>query len=997
MKKIIASFATLLLVGCASAAVTNLFPNGNFDSPAGTNTPWVEVFGGGTTTYSYPTSGGNPGGYGRMNNASGWGIWVGGEPTPLPLASLGLVAGGTYTFVMDMKNFAGTGIGKLKIESWAGGVLLSDTGDISAGSQSAAWATYSFPATLNAAATGIKVVPVAGAASQIGYDNLGVVVPNSPLAVSITSPANSAVVVSNFSIDATATVSPGTVTNVNFYDGTTLLGNDTTSPYNYAVTGAASGAHALKAVARDSSGNSVTSSVVSITVSNLPSLPGWQLVWNDEFSQANGSSPDSSKWGYDIGGGGYGNNELESYTSRTNNARVEGGNLVIEARQENYTGPDQILRNYTSARMLTRGKWSWTYGRIEARIKIPKGQGIWPAFWMLGTNIDAGVNWPNCGEIDIMENIGKTTEQAKVYGTIHGPQSGGDYNGGAGVGGNYTLPVGVLADDYHVFAVEWTTNQFKWYVDTNLYFTATPASLPGGGTWVFTNPQYLILNVAVGGNWPGNPDGTTVFPQQMLVDYVRVYSPVTVPPTAPAVPTGLTVSPGSATVYLNWDASSGATGYNVKRATVSGGPYTTVASPTANNYTDTGVANCSVYYYVVSATNSVGASTNSSEQATTLGAYSLAVNSGGSAAGQFVADANVTGGTIGGGTTATIDTTGLVAPAPQAVYQAERYGNFTYTFTGLISGVTYKVRLHSAETYWTAVGQRRFNVTLNGMQVLTNFDIIAAAGAANKAVINEFNAIAVGGQIVVQYVTVTDNARASGIEIILPRPASPAGLTAVASNSQVSLKWNALAGAGYNVKRAPVSGGAYSTVFSGLATTNCTDTGLTNGVTYYYVVSASVLGCESTNSVFVSATPACSPPAAPTAGNNGPLFMGMTLNLTATTVPGATYSWSGPNGFNATNQNPSLVNVSTNAAGVFSVTAATGGCTSAPATTTVVINPPASLAIVIWNGSVILSWPGGTLQSATNLGSFWSNVSGATSPRTNAVTASQEFYRLKLQ
>ena len=988
----------LLVVGCADAAVTNLFPNGNFDSPAGTNAPWVEVFGGGTTTYSYPTSGGNPGGYGRMNNASGWGIWVGGEPTPLSLASYGLVAGGTYTFVMDMKNFAGTGIGKLKIESWAGGSLLSDSGDISAGSQSAAWATYSFPVTLNAAATGIKVVPVVGAASQIGYDNLGVIVISSPLAVSITSPANSAVVTSNYSIDATATVNPGTVTNVNFYDGAALLGNDTTSPYSYAVTGASSGTHALKAVARDSSGNSATSSVVSITVSNPPPLAGWQLVWSDEFSQANGSSPDSSKWGYDIGGGGYGNNELESYTSRTNNARIEGGQLVIEARQENYTGPDNILRNYTSARMLTRGKWSWTYGRIEARIKIPKGQGIWPAFWMLGTNIDAGVNWPNCGEIDIMENIGKPTEQGKVYGTIHGPQSGGDYNGGAGVGGNYTLPVGVFADDYHVFAVEWTTNQFKWYVDTNLYFTATPASLPSGGTWVFTNPQYLILNVAVGGNWPGNPDGTTVFPQQMLVDYVRVYSPVTVPPTAPAAPAGLTVSPGSATVYLNWDASSSATSYNVKRATVSGGPYTTVASPTANNYTDTGVANCSAYYYVVSATNSVGGSTNSSEQVASLGAFALAVKPGGSAAGQFVLDtAYVAGGTIGGVSTATIDTSGLVAPAPQAVYQAERYGNCTYTFTGLISGVNYKVRLHSAETYWTAAGQRRFNVIINGTQVLTNFDIIAVAGAANKAVIQEFTATASSGQIVVQYITVTDNARVSGIEILLARPAAPAGLTPTAGASQAALKWNALTGATYNVKRATASGGPYTAVFSGLGTTNCTDSGLTNGVTYYYVVAAAILGCESTNSAFVSATPACVPPSMPAAGNNGPIWMGMTLNLTASTVPGATYSWTGPNGFNSTNQNPSIVNASTNASGLFSVTAAAGGCTSTPAATTVTVNPPARIAAQALGGKIILSWPGGTLQSATNVSGFWGDVIGATSPRTNAMAAAQEFYRIKLQ
>jgi len=557
------------------------------------------------------------------------------------------------------------------------------------------------------------------------------------------------------------------------------------------------------------------------------------------------------------------------------------------------------------------------------------------------------------------------------------------------------LPGGaVLGDDFHIFAIEWTTNQIKWFMDNQQYFTATPASLPGGGTWPFTQPQFLLLNVAVGGNWPGNPDGTTVFPQQMLVDYVRVYNYVA---SAPSTPTGLTVSPGSSKVFLTWDTVSGANGYLVKRATTSGGPYTTVASLIDNNYTDSGLANCSTYFYVVAATNSVGASTNSSEQAALLGAFALAVNSGGGAAGQFAADAFVVGGTIGAMSTATIGTSGLVAPAPQAVYQAERYGNFTYTFTGLISGATYKVRLHSAETYWTAVGQRRFNVTINGTQVLTNFDIIAAAGAPNKAVISEFNAVASSGQIVIQYITVTDNARASGIEIILAPPAAPAGLTAAAGVSQVFLKWNSLVGASYNVKRATASGGPYTSVFSGLTSTNCTDTGLTNGVTYYYVVAADVLGCASTNSAFSSATPVCSPPPAPTAGNNGPLWMGMTLNLTASTVPGSTYNWSGPNGFSSTNQNPSLTNASTNASGLFSVTAATGGCVSTPATTMVTINPPASVTIQSQNGHVILDWPAGTLQWATNVTGPWGDILGAVPPRTNMADAPREFYRVKLE
>jgi len=247
-----------------------------------------------------------------------------------------------------------------------------------------------------------------------------------------------------------------------------------------------------------------------------------KLVWDEEFNQPDGSPPDPAKWDYDIGGGGHGNSELEYYTSRTNNARIVNGQLVIEADRESYGGA-----SYTSARLKTQGKWSWTYGRLEARIKIPRGQGIWPAFWTLGANISLE-GWPACGEIDILENIGNSNNLGVVYGTIHGPVSGGrDFNGGAGVQGSYSLPGGAaLADDFHVYAMEWTTNQIRWFVDTNLYFTATPTSLPRGGIWVFNQPQFLTLNLAVGGIWPGNPDGTTVFPQQMLVDYVRVYQQI---------------------------------------------------------------------------------------------------------------------------------------------------------------------------------------------------------------------------------------------------------------------------------------------------------------------------------------------------------------------------------------------------------------------------------------------------------------------------------------
>ena len=255
-------------------------------------------------------------------------------------------------------------------------------------------------------------------------------------------------------------------------------------------------------------------SMLAVCGSTARAGTGWTLVWSDEFAQPDGSPPDAAKWAYDLGAGGWGNNELEYYTSRTNNARIEGGNLVIEARQENYLGS-----SYTSARLKTQGKWSWAYGRIEARIKLPRGQGIWPAFWMLGTNFPSA-GWPNCGEIDIMENIGR--EPAQVHGTVHGP----GYAGGAAIGAGYSLPDNAaFADAFHVFALEWTTNRIKWFVDGAQYFSANPASLPNGATWVFTQPQFLLLNVAVGGIWPGNPDGTTTFPQRMLVDYVRVYSP----------------------------------------------------------------------------------------------------------------------------------------------------------------------------------------------------------------------------------------------------------------------------------------------------------------------------------------------------------------------------------------------------------------------------------------------------------------------------------------
>jgi len=229
-------------------------------------------------------------------------------------------------------------------------------------------------------------------------------------------------------------------------------------------------------------------------------------VWHDDFD---GPALDATKWVRETGGGGWGNNELEFYTDRPENARVENGYLVIEARREQFGN-----REYTSARVKTQGLGAWKYGRFEARIQIPRGQGLWPAFWTLGDDIGTA-GWPTCGEIDIMENIGR--EPHRVHGTVHGP----GYSGAQGVSSAYDLSAAAFADDFHLYAIEWDADAIRWYVDDALYKTVTPKDLPG--RWVYDHPFFIILNVAVGGGWPGNPDATTVFPQTMRVDYVRVY------------------------------------------------------------------------------------------------------------------------------------------------------------------------------------------------------------------------------------------------------------------------------------------------------------------------------------------------------------------------------------------------------------------------------------------------------------------------------------------
>tara|TARA_R110002049_G_scaffold168670_4_gene335233 strand:- start:5540 stop:6391 length:852 start_codon:yes stop_codon:yes gene_type:complete len=236
-----------------------------------------------------------------------------------------------------------------------------------------------------------------------------------------------------------------------------------------------------------------------------------KLTMSDEFDTD--GPPNSDIWNYNIGTGqnGWGNNELQYYTDRTENVTVQNGVLIITAKKEEFNGS-----SYTSARLLTKGKFEQTYGRFEARIRLPYGQGLWPAFWLLGDDSGGTEIWPQIGEIDIMEYVGD--EPTRIFGTVHGP----GYSGAESISKAYELENDRFDTGFHVFGIEWGPNYINYYVDDVLYNQITPDDVPG--EWVFNRgPFYIILNMAVGGALPGSPNAETVFPQTMLIDYVRVY------------------------------------------------------------------------------------------------------------------------------------------------------------------------------------------------------------------------------------------------------------------------------------------------------------------------------------------------------------------------------------------------------------------------------------------------------------------------------------------
>lgn len=258
------------------------------------------------------------------------------------------------------------------------------------------------------------------------------------------------------------------------------------------------------------------------TAPSIPPQPPtiYVLVWHDEFDGAIGGLPDPAKWDYNLGSGGWGNNELETYTKDTANAHVVADSNATDGKALAITALHPNNGSYTSARLVTAGRFTVQYGRIEIRAKLPGGEGLWPAFWLLGSDLNQ-VGWPTAGEIDVMESVSR--EPSINHGSIHGPGYSGEQDRTAA----YTLPNGQqFKDAYHTFAIDWAPNVIKWYVDDQLYETRTPADV-NGHDWMFDHPFFLLLNLAVGGTLPGNPSSAATFPQSLLVDYVRVYRPFT--------------------------------------------------------------------------------------------------------------------------------------------------------------------------------------------------------------------------------------------------------------------------------------------------------------------------------------------------------------------------------------------------------------------------------------------------------------------------------------
>jgi beta-glucanase (GH16 family) len=512
----------------------------------------------------------------------------------------------------------------------------------------------------------------------------------------------------------------------------------------------------------------------------LPSHAQWTPSWSDEFDGPAGSFPNPTNWTYDVGGGGWGNAELEVYCAAGSNTApcnasnpnvfMDGnGNLVIRAiRNQNGT--------WTSTRMKTQGLQQFQYGRIEARMKLTVGNGLWPAFWMLGTNIST-VSWPTCGEQDIMEWVDFYTPNS-TSSTDHGP----GYSGGSGIGGRFFFPDAGRIDDasHHTYGVVWSPYKMQFYRDdwTQPFLTVTPLSIPLGSQWVYNHPFFILLNQAVGGNWFPGPDATTRNPADMVVDYVRVLQWNS---GAPKTPRNLRAkSRASDQIELKWerakeDRDPNSDAYDIYAGT------TPNFQPSFSNlvvqnyhgtrYIHQGLNPSTTYYYQVRSVSLGGESPSAEETSATTEPFGhgrgISMNAGGYAAERFATEHFSAGG-FTNYHNVTIDTSAVTQPAPLGVYQTEHWGSSDWAIPNLNPHATYLLRLHFVENTFTATGKRLFNLVINGEQVLTDFDIFATARAMSKAVVESFLVTPdENGIVTLQFVQGSaDQPTVSGIELL---------------------------------------------------------------------------------------------------------------------------------------------------------------------------------------------------------------------------------------
>ena len=514
----------------------------------------------------------------------------------------------------------------------------------------------------------------------------------------------------------------------------------------------------------------------------------WNLTWSDEFNGTAGSFPDPTVWTYDTGGGGFGNNEIEVYcapgsntfpcVSSSPNAFMDGaGHLVIRSI---FTAKNPPKQQWTSARLKTQGLKNFQYGRIEASMKLTVGDGLWPAFWMLGTDITT-VPWPGCGEQDIMEWVPQYTSTT-TSSTDHGP----GYSGGNGIGARFTFPNGGQVNDpgFHTYGVIWSPYKLQYYRDdpSQPFFTDTPTLLPPTAKWVYNDPFFVLLNQAIGGNFPTpGPDATTPNPSDVLVDYVRYYSWSA---GQPGSPIDLDARPmGSDQIVLSWK-DPGFPGppdtsltFDIYASTTPGfAPSPSnlvVANFQGTRYTVQGLNPSTTYYFLV-LTNGLTGESAPSEQASAVTrpfghGMGILINAGGQAVGQYATSMFWAGGFTNRHPVTVVDTSGVPDPAPQGVYQTEQYGPSDWAIPNLNPNAQYLVRLHFAENTFTTAGARQFNVLINGQLVLPNFDIFATAGAANKAVVEEFLATPdENGILSIQFQQVVTNQQPTicGIDVV---------------------------------------------------------------------------------------------------------------------------------------------------------------------------------------------------------------------------------------